>query len=388
MKRLSILGSTGSIGLNALEVVRHFPGRFEIIGLAAGRNFDRLRAQALEFRPKVISVGEEGLARQLKSELQGEGIEVLCGEQGLIAVAAHPDAQIVLSALVGAVGFLPTLCAISAGKDVALANKETLVVAGPIIAEQAARNGVRLLPVDSEHSAIWQCLEGHEKDTVRKLILTASGGPFLKREVSSFDAITVEQALKHPNWRMGRKITIDSATLMNKGLEMIEAHYLFDEPVEKLEVIIHPQSVVHSMVEYVDGSVIAQLGTADMKIPIQLALSYPERWENRLPSIQLAEVRTLEFMEPDLEKFPCLRLAQEALRLGGSMTAVLNAANEVAVESFLCERISFNAIPRVVETVMEKHGVQAHPTLEDVLKADRWAREEAGGLVAGIVHSS
>lgn len=388
MKRLSILGSTGSIGLNALEVVRHFPGRFEIIGLAAGRNFDRLRAQALEFRPKVVSVGEEGLARQLKSELQGEGIEVLCGEQGLIAVAAHPDAQIVLSALVGAVGFLPTLCAISAGKDVALANKETLVVAGPIIAEQAARNGVRLLPVDSEHSAIWQCLEGHKKETVRKLILTASGGPFLKREVSTFDAITVEQALQHPNWRMGRKITIDSATLMNKGLEMIEAHYLFDEPVEKLEVIIHPQSVVHSMVEYVDGSVIAQLGTADMKIPIQLALSYPERWENRLPSIQLAEVRTLEFLEPDLEKFPCLRLAQEALRLGGSMTAVLNAANEVAVESFLCERIPFNAIPQVVESVMEKHGVQAHPSLEDVLKADRWAREEAGGLVAGIVHSS
>lgn len=388
MKRLSILGSTGSIGLNALEVVRHFPGRFEIIGLAAGRNFDRLRAQALEFRPKVVSVGEEGLARQLKSELEGEGIEVLCGEQGLIAVAAHPDAQIVLSALVGAVGFLPTLCAISAGKDVALANKETLVVAGPIIAEEAARNGVRLLPVDSEHSAIWQCLEGHKKETVRKLILTASGGPFLKRDVSTFDAITVEQALKHPNWRMGRKITIDSATLMNKGLEMIEAHYLFQEPVEKLEVIIHPQSVIHSMVEYVDGSVIAQLGTADMKIPIQLALSYPERWENRLPSIQLAEVRTLEFLEPDLEKFPCLRLAQEALRLGGSMTAVLNAANEVAVESFLCERIPFAAIPRVVESVMEKHGVQAHPTLEDVLRADRWAREEAGGLVAGIVHSS
>ena len=388
MKKLSILGSTGSIGLNALEVVRHFPGRFEIIGLAAGRNFDRLKAQALEFRPKIISVGDEPLANKLKTELQGEGIEVLCGEQGLISVAAHPDAQIVLSALVGAVGFLPTLCAISSGKDVALANKETLVVAGPIIAEQAARSGVRLLPVDSEHSAIWQCLEGQKKEAVRKLILTASGGPFLRRDMSTFDTITVGQALNHPNWRMGRKITIDSATLMNKGLEMIEAHYLFQEPAEKLEVIIHPQSVVHSMVEYVDGSVIAQLGTADMRIPIQLALTYPDRWENRLPSISLAEVRTLEFLEPDLNKFPCLKLAQEALRVGGSMTAVLNAANEVAVESFLGQKIPFTAIPRVVESVMEKHAVQTHPTLEDVLRADRRAREEAEGLVAGIVHSS
>ncbi|HSP07213.1 MAG TPA: 1-deoxy-D-xylulose-5-phosphate reductoisomerase, partial [Acidobacteriota bacterium] len=329
MKKLSILGSTGSIGLNALDVVRQFPGRFEIIGLAAGRNIERLRAQALEFRPKIVSVDSEDHARQLKSELEGEGIEVVCGEQGLIAVAVHPDAKIVLSALVGAVGFLPTLCAISAGKDVALANKETLVVAGPIIAEQVARNNVRLLPVDSEHSAIWQCLEGQKKEAVRKLILTASGGPFLRRETSTFDAITVAQALQHPNWRMGRKITIDSATLMNKGLEMIEAHYLFHEPVEKIEVIIHPQSIVHSMVEFVDGSVLAQMGTADMRIPIQLALSHPDRWENRLPSINLAGVRTLEFLEPDLKKFPCLKLAQEALRVGGSMTAVLNAANEV-----------------------------------------------------------
>lgn len=386
MKKLSILGSTGSIGINTLDVVRQFPGRFEIIGLAAGRNLERLRAQALEFRPRLVSVADDSLAKELRNELEGEAIEVLSGEQGLIAVAAHPEAHMVLSALVGAAGFLPTLCAISSGKDIALANKESLVVAGPIIAEEAARNNVRLLPVDSEHSAIWQCLEGNKKETVRKLILTASGGPFFRRDAASFGSITVKQALEHPNWRMGKKITIDSATLMNKGLEMIEAHYLFQEPPHKLEVIIHPQSVVHSMVEYIDGSVIAQLGTADMRIPIQLALTYPERWENQLPSINLARMRALEFFEPDLDKFPCLRLAQEALRLGGSMTAVLNAANEVAVDSFLCEKIPFTAIPHVVEGVMEKHQSQERPSLEDVLHADRWARREAGDLVAEFVH--
>jgi 1-deoxy-D-xylulose-5-phosphate reductoisomerase len=381
MKQISILGSTGSIGVNALNVVRRLQDRFRIVGLAAGKNVELLRKQALEFRPKIVSVADGKGAAELRVELESHGIRVVCGEEGSVEVATHPDAGIVLSAMVGAKGFLPTLKAISAGKDVALANKETLVVAGPIISREVARKNTRLLPVDSEHSAIWQCLNGSKKDTVRKLILTASGGPFLERELSSFDTITVAQALAHPNWRMGRKITIDSATLMNKGLEMIEAHYLFDEPPEKLDVIIHPQSVVHSMVEFIDGSVIAQLGISDMRMPIQFALTYPERWENDLPSMKLTEIRRLEFFEPDLQKFPCLKLAQDALKTGGTMTAVLNAANEVAVESFLAERIPFTGICNIVESTMKKHNPVADPSLEDVLQADLWARTNAGESV-------
>lgn len=377
MKKISILGSTGSIGVNTLNVVREFADRFQVIALGAGRNAELLREQALEFRPRIVSVADADLAASIRPQLKREGIDVLHGEEGLIAVATHPESHLLLSALVGAQGFIPTLKAISSGKDVALANKETLVVAGPIIADEVARNGVKLLPVDSEHSAIWQCLEGAKKETVRKLILTASGGPFLKRNASTFDLITVQEALEHPNWRMGKKITIDSATLMNKGLEMIEAHYLFDEPAEKLDVIIHPQSVVHSMVEFVDGSILAQLGTADMRIPIQHALSYPERWENRLPSMDLTKVKNLEFLEPDPKRFPCLHLAHLALEQGGTMTAVLNAANEVAVESFLNDKISFTSIPRVVESVMTRHSPQSNPNLEDVCEADRWARQEA-----------
>jgi 1-deoxy-D-xylulose-5-phosphate reductoisomerase len=387
MKKIAILGSTGSVGVNALEVIRHFPGCFQVTGLGAGRNIELLREQALEFRPKNVSVSESNLAVQLGRELKPEGIEVTCGETGLIDIASDPETDLVVAAMVGAVGFLPTLRAISSGKDVALANKETLVVAGPIIASEAAKRKVRLLPIDSEHSAIWQCLEGQRKEAVRKLILTASGGPFLRRDVASFDSITVDEALDHPNWRMGKKITIDSATLMNKGLEMIEAHYLFDEPSSKLDVIIHPQSVVHSMVEFVDGSVIAQMGTADMRIPIQLALTYPERWENDLPSIDLRRIGSLEFYEPDVQKFPCLKLAHEALNLGGSMTAVLNAANEVAVESFLNGKIPFSSIHQVVESTMEKHETREHPGMEDVLEADRWARESAKRFVAQFVHS-
>jgi len=381
MKKIAILGSTGSIGVNALDVVRRFRDKFEVIGLSAGRNIGLLREQALEFRPRIVSVADENEATNLRKELNNLGIQVGYGETGLIDVSTHPDVGILLSALVGAKGFLPTLKAISAGKDVALANKETLVVAGPIISREISRMNTRLLPVDSEHSAIWQCLQGAKKEDIRKLILTASGGPFLSRDLASFDSITVPQALAHPNWRMGRKITIDSATLMNKGLEMIEAHYLFDEPPEKLEVIIHPQSVIHSMVEFVDGSVLAQLGISDMRMPIQYALSYPERWKNDLPSVQLTEIRNLQFFEPDFKKFPCLRLAQEALQTGGTMTAVLNAANEIAVESFLTERIPFSGIQRIVEGAMEIHQVVSDPALEDVLEADRWARQHAGESV-------
>lgn len=384
MKKISILGSTGSIGVNALDVVRGFPGRFEIVGLAAGRNADLLLQQALEFHPKMVSIADPGAFQRVRSELEPSGIRVFCGQEGLVEIAAHPEAHIVLSALVGAQGFLPTLHAISAGKDVALANKEALVVAGPIISREVSKRKTRLLPVDSEHSAIWQCLQGEDRNTVRKLILTASGGPFLSREGKTFESISVKQALAHPNWRMGKKITIDSATLMNKGLEMIEAHYLFDEPPEKLEVIIHPQSIIHSMVEFVDGSVIAQLGISDMRMPIQFALTYPERWENDLPSVNLAHIGKLEFFEPDLEKFPCLKLAQYALQTGGTMTAVLNASNEVAVENFLSERIPFTGISRIVESAMERHHTISEPSLDDVLAADSWAREEAAKVVASV----
>lgn len=384
MKRIAILGSTGSVGVNALDVVRHFPGRFQVMGLAAGRNTALVLEQAREFRPNIVSVASPEHAAEISAPLAAEGIRVCWGQEGQIEVASESGADLVVSALVGAQGFVPTLRAISNGKDIALANKETLVVAGPIIAREVARNGVRLLPVDSEHSAIWQALSGQKKEWVRRLILTASGGPFLHRDKASFDSITISEALEHPNWRMGKKITIDSATLMNKGLEMIEAHYLFDEPPEKLEVTIHPQSVIHSMVEYVDGSVIAQLGTADMRIPIQLALTYPERWENRYPKLDFTQMRMLEFHKPDLEKFPCLALARDALSTGGTMTAVLNAANEVAVESFLGEKIRFTAIPRVVDSVMRKHTVKYHPELDDVLESDRWARAEAADLVARI----
>ena len=384
MKTISVLGCTGSVGVNALDVIRQFKDQFRVAGLAAGRNVALLKEQALEFRPKIVSVSDAQLAAGLQHDLKKEGIEVAYGEEGLVAVATHSDASLVLAAMVGASGFLPTLKAISAGKDIALANKETLVVAGPIIASEAAKNNVRLLPVDSEHSAIWQCLGGARKESIRKLILTASGGPFLRRDISTFDSITIEEALAHPNWRMGKKITIDSATLMNKGLEMIEAHYLFDEPFDKLQVIIHPQSMIHSMVEFVDGSVIAQLGTADMRMPIQYALSYPDRWSNTLPSINLAALHSLEFYEPDLQKFPCLGLAYNALQVNGSMTAVLNAANEVAVENFLAGRLPFLAIAAVVEETMLKHQSLTKPTLEDILEADRWAREQANRMVAKV----
>jgi 1-deoxy-D-xylulose-5-phosphate reductoisomerase len=387
MKKIAILGSTGSVGVNALAVIREFPGRFQVTGLGAGRNVQLLRAQALEFHPRIVSISEPALAEQLSRDLRSEGIDVVCGEAGLVSIASDSQTELVVAAMVGAAGFLPVLKAISCGKDIALANKETLVVAGPIIAREVAKQKIRLLPVDSEHSAIWQCLEGQKRDAVRKLILTASGGPFLKRDRSTFGSITVAEALDHPNWRMGKKITIDSATLMNKGLEMIEGHYLFDEPASKLDVIIHPQSVVHSMVEFVDGSVIAQLGTPDMRIPIQLALTYPDRWENKLPSIDLSKIGSLEFFEPDLNKFPCLNLAHQALETGGTMTAVLNAANEIAVENFLLERLPFSSIPQIVESTMQKHDIKTNPSLEDVLEADRWGRSKAQSFVAQMAHS-
>jgi 1-deoxy-D-xylulose-5-phosphate reductoisomerase len=378
-KALSILGSTGSIGVNTLEVVRQFPDRFEVVALAAGRNIDLLFEQIRVFRPELVSVLDQHLAVQLQQRLQSESHqpEVFFGHEGYERVAAYPKSRMLVSAMVGAAGLLPTLAAIEAGKDLALANKETLVIAGEIVMRLARSKGINILPVDSEHSAIFQALHGNHREALKRILLTASGGPFFASTRDELAKVTPEAALRHPNWTMGKKITIDSATLMNKGLEVIEAHWLFDVPVEQIAIHIHPESIVHSMVEYIDGSVIAQMGIPDMKIPIAYALSYPERLPVQSPPLDLFRLRNLNFYPPDEEKFPCLRLAYEACRHGSTMPAVLNAANEVAVDAFLNGRITFLEIPQVIEKVMKAHQVNTSLTLEAILEADRWARQEA-----------
>lgn len=381
-KTLSILGSTGSIGVSTLEVVRQFPERFEVCALAAGRNIDLLLEQIKVYRPSLVAVLDQHLAAQLQQRLTAESRrpEVCFGPEGYDRVATLPEVQMLVSAMVGAAGLLPTLAAIQAGKDLALANKETLVIAGEIVMPLAARKGIRILPVDSEHSAIFQALQGNQHHALKRILLTASGGPFFRRTPEELAKVTPEAALRHPNWSMGRKITIDSATLMNKGLEVIEAHWLFDVPVERIAIHIHPESIVHSMVEYVDGSVIAQMGIPDMKIPIAYALAYPERLPVQNPPLDLFRVGKLNFFPPDEEKFPCLHLAYEACRQGSTLPAVLNAANEVAVEAFLNGGIGFPEIPQVVEKVMKAHHAAASLTLESILEADRWARKEAATL--------
>ena len=384
MKALSILGSTGSIGRNALEIARRFPDRFTVKALAAKRSVALLAEQIREFTPEAAAVFDESTARQLGSLLPaGCRTRILHGEEGYRAVAAWESAQTTLAAMVGAAGLLPTLAAIDAGKTIALANKETLVMAGAVVTARAAARGTAILPVDSEHSAIFQCLQGQRREDATQILLTASGGPFLDRPREEFDALTAAEALKHPNWAMGAKITIDSATLMNKGLEVIEAQWLFGVPPDMIRVVVHPQSIIHSMVAFRDGAVIAQLGLPDMKAAIAYALSYPERLAlgQALPAFSSAT--PLTFAAPDLEKFPCLGLAFEACRRGGTLPAVLNAANEVAVNAFLEERIRFSAIPRIVQTTMEGHGVVASPGLEEILSADRWARAKAAELVQG-----
>jgi len=376
MKTLSILGSTGSIGVSALEVVEQNPSSLRVSGLAGGRNVERLKAQVERFRPAVAAVMDEAHALQLKNLLgPADRTKILWGTEGYREVATLRETSMVLSAIVGAAGLLPTLDAIEAGKDIALANKETMVMAGRIVTEKARNRGVRILPVDSEHSAIFQCLRGHQRDEVRRIILTASGGPFLRSPLEKLAAVTVEDALRHPNWVMGKKITIDSASMMNKGLEVIEARWLFDADIEKIEVVIHPQSIIHSMVEYVDGSVIAQLGVPDMKGPISYALFYPGRCPGGLARLDLLKVGTLEFLPPDFERFPCLRLACEAGRTGGTMPAVMNAANEVAVSAFIEGKIGFMDIPAVISQTMTQHRVQKMESLDDVMEADRWARK-------------
>jgi 1-deoxy-D-xylulose-5-phosphate reductoisomerase len=383
MKVLSLLGSTGSIGKSVLDVVRKFPDQYEVAGLAAGRNIDLLSQQMLEFSPKLVSVLDKAHGDRLKALLPaGCQTMIVWGAEGAVQVATLDAASMVISAIVGAAGLLPTLAAIEAGKNIGLANKETLVMAGKLVMSAVTRKGVQLLPVDSEHSAIFQALEAGRREDVAKIILTASGGPFLDKKAADLQDVTPEQALAHPNWSMGRKISIDSATLMNKGLEVIEARWLFDVPVDFIEVVVHPQSIVHSLVEFHDGSVVAQLGIPDMRIPIAYALSYPKRLPLSLKPLQLTRYGNLQFQEPDYERFPALALAFHALRQGGVMPAVLNGANEVAVEAFLGGRLSFPGIVATVAKVLEIVQNGSEDSLEDILDADVRARLEAERLIA------
>jgi 1-deoxy-D-xylulose-5-phosphate reductoisomerase len=378
MKRLAILGSTGSIGQNALAVVAEHPQEFQVVGLAAGKNVKVLAEQIRTVRPAHVSVQDEAAARELKLALDGHPpAEILVGSAGAVAVAAAPEADLVVSAMVGAVGLEPTLAAVEAGKTVALANKETLVAAGSLVMAAVAANGATLLPVDSEHSAIFQAMEGHRREDVRRLWLTASGGPFRTWPKEKLDTATPAQALKHPNWDMGAKITIDSATMMNKALEIIEASVLFGLPVSQVEVYIHPQSIIHSLVEFVDGSVLAQLGWPDMRLPIAYALTYPRRLPLNQEPLDLGKVAQLTFERPDFTRFPSLRLGYEAAKIGGTMPAVLNAANEVAVAAFLAGRLSFPGISRVVEETMAAHNSEPLKDLAQVLAVNNWAREQA-----------
>jgi len=377
MKTISILGSTGSIGVNALEIVSRHPEEFRVVALAGGKNYRKIEEQVRLFRPDVASVMDPGVARQLSQSLSSVPTRILCGTEGLTAVATHPQSQMVVSALAGSVGLLPTLAAIRAGKSIALANKEALVMAGEVFMKEIRETRVSLLPIDSEHSAIFQVLAGHRKEEIKRIILTASGGPFLNTPMEELKRVTPREALNHPQWRMGKKVTVDSASLMNKGLEVIEARWLFGVPASRIEVQIHPQSIVHSMVEYIDGSVIAQMALPDMKGPIAYALSYPRRLDLRFPSLNLFEAGPLTFQPVDRERFPALALAYDALEAGGTMPAVLNAANEVAVEAFLAERLEFREVPRLIQKTMKNHQTLRLNSVEDVLQAHSWAREEA-----------
>ncbi len=382
MKKLTVLGSTGSIGCNVLDVVRSFPDLYSVAGLAAGENISKLYDQVLEFDPELISVAESDGAEQLRQQLPEKYYDrIRYGTEGSQEVAALASASMTISAIVGAAGLLPTLAAIEAGKDIGLANKETLVMAGKLVMDRCQEKGVRLLPVDSEHSAIFQALEAGHRDDVAKIILTASGGPCREKSRQELETVTPDQALAHPNWDMGRKISIDSATLMNKGLEVIEAKWLFNVSVDDIDVVVHPQSVVHSLVEFLDGSVIAQLGIPDMRIPIAYALSYPRRLHMSLPGLNLAHCSSLEFHDPDYDRFPALPLAFKAIRKGGVQPAVLNAANEVAVEAFLQGQISFLDITLIVAKVMDEVKDGSEDSIEDILLADRQAREEANRLI-------
>ena len=373
---LAILGATGSVGTQTLDVVRLFPDRFDVKALTCGRNVDLLAEQVREFRPECVAVGAPSRAQALERALSGIALDVriLAGEEGLCAAATRSDVDVVMGAVVGFAGLRPVLDALKAGKQVALANKETLVVGGALVTQALDQSEGRLLPVDSEHSAIFQCMLGEPDRSVEDVVLTASGGPFRDRAAETFGEVTVSEALDHPNWSMGAKITIDSATMMNKGLEVIEAKWLFDLTLDQIQVLVHPQSIVHSMVAFTDGAVKAQLGVPDMKVPIQYALSFPARWEAPHERLDWSELSRLDFARPDTGKFPCLRLAYEAMEATGTAPAILNAANEVAVERFLDEQIGFTDIPRAVEQALTQIPVRPEPTLDGLVAADEEAR--------------
>jgi len=379
-QKIVILGSTGSIGRQALDVVKHLQGGFEVVGLAARDEADDLLEQAREFNPRMVALGDEKVYPYLKERID-QNIQVVCGVEGLCELAALPEAHTTLVALSGAVGILPTLAAVEAGKRVALANKETLVAAGDLVMEKVKARGVLLLPVDSEHSAVFQCLAGEEQNAAR-IWLTASGGPFRDYSLKELERVTVEEALKHPNWAMGPKITIDSATLMNKGLEVVEAHHLFGVDYDRIEVLVQRESVIHSMVEMKDGAFLAHMGVPDMRIPIQYAFTYPERLTTPARPMDFGAIGRIHFEKPDIKRFPCLKLAYDAGRQGGTMPAVLNAANEVAVQAFLQGRIGFTSIARLVERVMLKHYGLPAPDLDAILASDAWARRVSADLIS------
>lgn len=381
MKKLTVLGSTGSIGVSTLDIVAAHRDKFEIVALTGGNNLELLKKQIEEFKPQVAAVISEESARRLREMLPGSQTEILHGVPGMISAAAAEDATMVVAAIVGAAGLVPTVAAIRAGKDIALANKETLVTAGHLIMDMVKERGVSLFPVDSEHSAIFQSLQGHRNDDVKRIILTASGGPFFNCPMEKLQEVSIDDALNHPNWSMGRKITIDSATMMNKGLEVIEARWLFDLPLDKISVVIHPQSIIHSLVEYVDGCVIAQLGVPDMKAPIAYALTYPERVATGVRGLDLTAIAALNFFEPDFGRFPALKLAYRAAADGESMPAVMNAANEVAVDAFLSGKIKFIDIALLIEKTMDAHEAHDLGSIDEVLSADLWGRKKTRELL-------
>lgn len=376
MKKVAILGSTGSIGQKTLKVIEDLPSEFEVVGLSCETNIALLEEQIRKFSPRIAACVDEAKARELYGKVSDTDVKIVSGPDGLVEVAAFDEAACVVLAIAGSCGLIPTLAAIDAGKQIALANKEPLVMAGRIVTERASEMGVRILPIDSEHSAIFQCLNGRPKSDVKRLILTGSGGPLNYLPFEEFSSISPVKALEHPRWKMGQKISIDSATLMNKGLEVIEARWLFDIEIDKIEVLIHPEAIVHSMVEFIDGSLLAQLGITDMRLPIQYALTYPKRLPSHLPSIDFTKEKMLTFAQPDLNRFPSLGLAYEAAKVGHTMPAVLNAANEEAVRAYLAGQIRIVDIPRIAEDVMAHHSLSYDPSLDQILAADRWAREE------------
>jgi 1-deoxy-D-xylulose-5-phosphate reductoisomerase len=387
MKKITILGSTGSIGVRALDVIEKNPQRFQVEALAAGRNIKLLKKQIEKFKPKVVAVSTKESALKLREALNAKSrVKIFYDEEGLKEIASFPSADVVISAISGSAGLIPTLAAIEAGKDIALANKETMVMAGEIVTKRAIKKGVKIIPVDSEHSAIFQCLEGSKRQNFRRIILTASGGPFLNFTRNELRKVCLSQTLRHPNWKMGKKTTIDSASMMNKGLEVIEAKWLFNVGISDIDVLIHPQSIVHSLVEFIDGAFLAQMGIPNMKIPIAYALTYPERIINDLPSLDLVKTGNLEFLKPDIKKFPCLGLAYAAGLCGGTAPVVLNAADEVAVSAFIENKIRFIDLPNIMEKILGLHNSINNPSLDDILQADLWARRKTKKIIERMIN--